>query len=109
MTEFLATGNFALVVYRILNLISDRISCQKSDRSSKFFVAGEKKTRITEIPCLDERVGEAGGGVGHGEGGAAGSSLSLHNLGSSILSKKFISLQFTYVWKCRARQGQGIN
>ena len=34
---------------------------------------------------LDEGVGEPGRGVGHGQGGTAGTSLSLHNLGSSIL------------------------
>ena len=40
---------------------------------------------LLAVHALDEAVCEPGGGVGHGEGGAAGAVLGLHNLSTGVL------------------------
>ena len=40
---------------------------------------------LLTVHALDEAVCEPGGGVGHGEGGATGAVLGLHNLSASVL------------------------
>ena len=78
-----STGLFSLVSNG--NSIILIIDCHFVMITLHHLDVGALHDALLAVHALDEAVCEPGGGVGHGEGGAAGAVLGLHNLSPGVL------------------------